>query len=369
MAIGYEVDFLAVGDTRPGDAIALRYGQLDGPPHEQTVVIIDGGYRNDGHALVEHIATHYGTDQVDYVISTHPDADHINGLRAVVEKMRVGTLLMHTPAFHPTFQWLNTAFAHEAKLTDYVAKSLSESSNLHDLAVGRGINVVEPFAGWASEDGLLRVLGPSTEYYEAVLQQMRGTKDTLLHGTMTAEQAREMVLKASAGPPIFVTEHEDATTENLTEHSVVTPSNSSSVICMLEVAGHRLLFTGDAGQEALAPVVGELRRSGALAKGLNLVQIPHHGSRKNVTPTLLNELLGPFTDDHRGTAFVSVPHQNVDLQFPSKQVTNAFIRRGYRVIATAGSSKRHHRQAPPRGDSWSRAEPVAFESYVEVFGD
>ena len=212
-------------------------------------------------------------------------------------------------------------------------------------------------------------MGPSKEYYEAVLQQMRGTKDTLLHGTMMAEQAREMVIKASAGPPTFVTEREDATTEHLTDQSVVTPSNSSSVICMLEVAGHRLLFTGDAGQEALAPVVGELRRSGLLAQGLSFVQIPHHGSRKNATPSLLNELLGAFTTDHRGTAFVSVPRQNVDLQFPSKQVTNAFIRRGYRVIATAGSSKRHHRQAPPRGNGWSKAGPVAFESYVEVFDD
>jgi beta-lactamase superfamily II metal-dependent hydrolase len=368
MTLGYEVDFLPVGDTRPGDAIALRYGNLNGSRDEQTVVVIDGGYRNDGDVLVEHIAKHYGTDVVDYVISTHPDADHINGLKAVVEKMRVGTLLMHTPETHPPFRWRRSAFAHDANLSEYVTKSLNESESLHALADRLGTRVVEPFAGWTSRDGLLRVLGPSEEYYDAVLRQMRGTEKDLLHGTMSTNEVREMIIKAAAGPPkVVATEREDARTEYLSEQSLVTPSNSSSVICMLEVADHRLLFTGDAGEEALRPVVGALRRSGIVPGGLDFVQIPHHGSRKNVTPSLLDELLGRFTSERRGTAFVSVPPRNHDCQFPSKQVTNAFIRRGYRVLATAGATKRHHRNAPRRG--WRRAEEVPFEPVVELFAD
>ena len=51
--MAYEIDFLPVGDgSKSGDAIALRYGNLT-DSSQQTVVIIDGGYSDDGEALVE----------------------------------------------------------------------------------------------------------------------------------------------------------------------------------------------------------------------------------------------------------------------------------------------------------------------------
>ncbi len=75
--MGYEIDFLAVGDgEKSGDAIAIRYGNLFGGREEQTVVVIDGGDRHSGDILVQHIATHFQTDRVDIAILTHPDSDH-----------------------------------------------------------------------------------------------------------------------------------------------------------------------------------------------------------------------------------------------------------------------------------------------------
>ncbi len=75
--MGYEIDFLGVGEeSKSGDAIALRYGNLHGSRAEQTVVVIDGGFQNTGAKLVEHIIAHYGTSQVDLVINTHADPKH-----------------------------------------------------------------------------------------------------------------------------------------------------------------------------------------------------------------------------------------------------------------------------------------------------
>jgi hypothetical protein len=60
--MGYEIDFLPVGEeSKGGDAIALRYGNLYGSRDEQTVIIVDGGYTDDGEALVKHIVDYYGT--------------------------------------------------------------------------------------------------------------------------------------------------------------------------------------------------------------------------------------------------------------------------------------------------------------------
>ena len=43
--MGYEVDVLGVGgESKSGDAIALRWGNLYGSREEQKVVVIDGGF-------------------------------------------------------------------------------------------------------------------------------------------------------------------------------------------------------------------------------------------------------------------------------------------------------------------------------------
>lgn len=61
--MGYEIDFLPVGDnSKSGDAIALRYGNLYGSRAEQRVVVVDGGFTDDGEALVNHIRTSWGVN-------------------------------------------------------------------------------------------------------------------------------------------------------------------------------------------------------------------------------------------------------------------------------------------------------------------
>lgn len=99
--MGYEIDFLGVGEeSKSGDAIAIRFGNLYGNREEQTVIIIDGGFSATGPALVEHVRTHFGTEQVDLVINTHPDQDHLNGLETVLNELDVKELWIHQPWDH-----------------------------------------------------------------------------------------------------------------------------------------------------------------------------------------------------------------------------------------------------------------------------
>jgi beta-lactamase superfamily II metal-dependent hydrolase len=95
----YEFDFLPVGDgDRSGDAIALRFAE---PGTGQWVTgVVDAGFEHDGDAIVEHVREHYGTDYLNFFLSTHPDADHINGAGKVMRGLRVGALMVHHPAIH-----------------------------------------------------------------------------------------------------------------------------------------------------------------------------------------------------------------------------------------------------------------------------
>lgn len=347
-------------ESKGGDAIALRYGNLHGGRDEQTVIIIDGGYQDDGEALVEHVHRYYKTGHVDLVVSTHPDRDHITGLSVVLNELSVNTLLMHVPERH------NPLFGHQSSFEDKAAsvgetfaKSLVQAEGLYDLARRRRVQVVEPFAGMHPADGF-RILGPTEDYYEALLDEMRG-RDTLA-GSLSG---KELIHKAARGP--IGTSAEDLNTETLSEESIVSASNNSSVISMLEVDGRRMLFTGDAGEEALRPVVERLRQERIAPGGLKFVQVPHHGSRKNVTPSLLDDLLGDITPFTRGKAYASVPKKNPESRHPAKQTTNAFHRRGYPVVVTSGSTKRFHRDAPDRG--WGKSAALPLFERVERFTD
>ncbi len=55
--------------------------------------LIDGGDNDDEECVVNYIRQ-LGIEQLDYVFATHPDADHIGGLDAVLEEMKVGKVLV-----------------------------------------------------------------------------------------------------------------------------------------------------------------------------------------------------------------------------------------------------------------------------------
>lgn len=72
------VSFIDVGQ---GDAILIE------APNGKTM-LVDGGKKGEGKAVVEYIRQQ-GVKRLDYVVATHPDADHIGGLIAVLNSISV----------------------------------------------------------------------------------------------------------------------------------------------------------------------------------------------------------------------------------------------------------------------------------------
>ena len=98
-----------------------------------------------------------------------------------------------------------------------------------------------------------------------------------------------------------------------------------------------ILLTGDAGNLGLEWAASFAEACGLVLRNFALVQVPHHGSRRNVGPTILNRLIGPVVLEGQVphfTAVVSAPKD--DSEHPRKIVMNAFMRRGARVLGTQG---------------------------------
>ena len=72
-------------DVGQGDAVLLRTGTHS--------ILIDGGEPDQGNSVVQMIKAS-GAERLDCVINSHPHADHIGGLAAVLEQIPVGALYL-----------------------------------------------------------------------------------------------------------------------------------------------------------------------------------------------------------------------------------------------------------------------------------
>jgi beta-lactamase superfamily II metal-dependent hydrolase len=98
-----------------------------------------------------------------------------------------------------------------------------------------------------------------------------------------------------------------------------TPENNSSAILAVVQSGHKYLFTSDAGVPALQKASEQYKLDGC-----HWMQIPHHGSRRNINPALIEHFSPKY-------AWVSAEGSN---KHPRRAVVNAFKEAGAVVCST-----------------------------------
>ena len=353
--MGYEVDVLGVGkESKSGDAIALRWGNLHGSRNEQKVVVIDGGFQESGQDVVNHIKRFYGTTSVDAVVSTHLDQDHVNGLHVVLDELSVRELWIHKPWEH------NYGLAEkfqDGRVTDvsirrHLQESLDTATDLVAKAQRKNIHIVEPFSGVSLyNQNEFHVLGPTQPYHKSLIPEFDGmpkTRATL--ATLLAEATGSIT---RAMKRFISTWGVDA----LDDEDTTSAKNNSSAITLLTVEGRFLLFTADAGITALTYAAEQLD---AIRNGteLRFIQIPHHGSRRNIGPTILNRLIGrPVREGQkRSISAIASTAKKGEPKHPRKAVMNAFTHRGASALATRGDTIRHSHDAPER-KGWTAVKP------------
>lgn len=326
----FEVDFLPVGDKgNSGDAICARF--TDPVTGNSRVIVVDAGYQDDGDALVAHVRKHYQTDTVDLAILTHPDGDHIGGMGTVVRELNVTEL------------WLHNIGAHGGSPLP-AAKAVDD---LISVATSHGADVREPWSGAQRFNGAVTVIGPSKSYYEELVAEQVAEHRGLTKAATALREAARGLAGRVAGM---------LGTEIPFEAKEVNARNNSSMLVLLKLDGGTKLLTADAGVRALS-VAWDYAESNGLAETPNLVQLPHHGSRRNCSSSWLDRLLGP-TGQTEGVrnAFVSCV-KNSD-KHPSGKVVNAHKRRGCYVAATAGGSICHKSNDAPARVGWGPIAPL-----------
>lgn len=300
-----------------GDALLLTYGD-DASPH---YVLIDGGRRSTYKELRERVLqiplNGCGKRYFELLIVSHIDADHIEGIICLLqddelncefgdiwfndyvhlEPLEADTTPAHLGGAQGEFlgallkqrglPW-NEAFKREA----VVMSEAPDPLPVRDLAGGMQLTLVSPSVG-----SLLKL----RKKWDKVITDagfVPGDRDNALQ--QFADKAWTKLPKNLGS----------AKKRKTKDHS---EANGSSIGVVAEYRGHRLLLSGDAWANVLAPAMERLRAQHGTSDtrvALDAFKLPHHGSKNNISPELMATISCPrYLVSTSGTRF---HHPDVD---------------------------------------------------------
>ena len=241
---------------------------------------------------------------------------------------------------------------------------------VYELAKEKEIPIFHAFSD-IQDHGIpyLKITSPSTSFYFDQLINFRSiteiTEDTEKK-TSFFESAMEVAKKAVN----WIAETWDDEKLVDPEENATSSENNSSTVLLFDFEGKKHLYTSDAGVPALEESAYYIQQQGLTLQDFSFVQIPHHGSKRNVGPTILNKLIGAPVLQETGTKFKVFISASKDgnPKHPSKRIVNALIRRGGNVIATQGLTKCSHSSGVP-DRKWVNATPLPFYTNVEEDDD
>jgi beta-lactamase superfamily II metal-dependent hydrolase len=330
---GIEIDMLGIGDS---DCLLVSFWN----GLSATRVLIDGGDAGD-YWRVRSFLYARGVTHLNAVIVTHLHDRHSAGLLPLINdrSVTIDKAFVPVPQDHLQMSLVEEALKTAAGTTEAAAieKSLQNSAKLIKALDARGIIISEPFQGNLVES--LVIVGPSQEYYEELIRHFEDADaikavDQANVSQSVAQTIDDYLVEKNLNDPVLL------------ENPQTTPENNSSVILGTIFGDDKYLFTSDSGVPALKHAIAAFD-----LKNLCWMQIPHHGSRRNISA----ELIDHFTP---AGAWLSAAS---DTKHRQLAVVNAFKKVGAQVFnthhPTEGNLWRHDGNVPPR-KSYQPATPI-----------
>lgn len=267
----FVIDFVYVGD---GDGIVI-WGR--NPNEEDYVFFLDGGNKEFGTKIVEHykkwIKPHLYKNKTIAFINSHPHADHINGLIEIIKE--IGSE-MTWGIYNDPVKFISEELREKIKQSalkkedadiDHLYKSFEKIQELNDLCIKYNIERKEALTDSFNYNEI-KIISPSREFYTNKVQLFTNI-DFLKRVDYTKNFSEVNETEESLIPCAIVDEKNDASPENL----------SATVIELIDSKNKRYILTSDAGVESFDDMV----KNGFTTENLNFVQLPHHGSRRNIS--------------------------------------------------------------------------------------
>lgn len=337
----FVIDFVFVGD---GDGIVIWGREYN---FKDYVFFLDGGNKEFGEKIVEHynkwIKPHLYSNKTLAFINSHPHSDHINGLIEIVEQL--GNEITYG-IYNDPVKFISKELRSEIKQSasrkedsdiEHLYKSFQKVQELNELCDKHNIEKIEALTDSFRYEKI-KIVSPSREYYTQKVKIFTNI-DFLKRVDYSKSFSEVNELMENLKPCVIVDEKDDTTPENL----------SSTVIELIDSQNRRYLLTSDAGIESFDDMVS----NGFDCDNLHIVQLPHHGSRRNISTNWIAQF--------NPTYFIASAEGN--KKHPRRAVINCIKRnlQGCEIYSTHKSKNTisyttNESVFPVR--NWSKAEPL-----------
>lgn len=268
----FVIDFLYVAD---GDAIVIW---ARNPNDADFIFFVDGGNSGNGKSVIEHynewIKPHLQDKRAIGFINSHPHADHINGLIEIIEELgnEMSFAIYNDPVECITEEHKSRIYQSYIKKEDpditHLYETFEQVEKLNSLCLKFNLKRYNAYR----EDinffnGSFRLLSPSKDFYVNMVQYFSDV-DFLKTVDFSKKFAAINQEEEDTKPCTIVDEENDASPENLT----------STVIQLIDSRNIKYILTADAGVDSFDYMESE----GFDNTNIRFVQLPHHGSRRNV---------------------------------------------------------------------------------------
>lgn len=269
-----------------GDCLWIEYGDAKDPKR----ILIDGGTTDTLPALLARIESVGGPCRFELVVITHIDIDHIGGALKLLGKVPKSVTIGEV--------WFN-AYRHlpvpddklGPKQGEEVSKMLDSLVLPWNTSFGGGA-VVVPDSGALPENTLaggakLTLLSPYREH----LAKLRDVwEDALPEEGLLPGGGLVAVGAVGKEQDDTLGDVDVATLAGTKFKKDDKAPNGSSIAMLLEVEKKRILLGADAFAPALEKSILRLGASSSEPLRLDAFKVPHHGSKKNLSSSLLKLL-------------------------------------------------------------------------------
>lgn len=275
----FSIDMLSIGDA---DAI-IFWVKRQGKDY---IIFLDGGKPGDGKVIIGHFKTyiepHLTNPPNIFVINSHPHRDHIGGLPEIIKFFgsRISKVYFNNPlSYINTIQRnLITEYYNkkrESKISD-LYESLKDVDNFNQLLSKYGLVPLKLFSDTILDHDIFKVIGPSKAFYIQKVQFFTDITSLENMNLLRRPEEEINIIEEGQNPCKILDEKNDTSAENLT----------STIIQLTDSGNRRYLFTADSGVDSFESAVA----NDINMENFHIVQMPHHGSRRNINTNWINKL-------------------------------------------------------------------------------
>lgn len=354
--MAFEIDLLPVGsEKKSGDCIAMRYGDLVKGKEKQTVIIVDGGYAGTWKDTLKPFLRKYynceinGKLHIDLVVLSHPDLDHVSGLveMAKDDEVEIGMIMMHRPWKELSPSWFRDGRITKNSLKDRLGDAFEKAKELADETLNISQTKLE-VGTYTFNKASITILGPTSKFY----------KTCIANCEKTPQQANnvENLPQSQGGKGAIAFEPYVKGKIKWDDSESTSPINESSLIFLFEYEGTKVLFTGDVGKEGLSKAIKYAHDNNIKLNDCSIIKMPHHGSRKNVNPAIMDAFVGSRV------LYYSCASDDLG-HHPSQRLVNLMNEKKFKQFSTSGSALHYGKNAPDRG--WETASVFVSSDKIE----